>query len=69
MYIGNIERFPANKIEVFNRNGKLVYQQLQYANDWSGKVDGTPLPCATYYVVFTLGNGRGKKEAAVTIIR
>jgi len=69
LFIGNIERFPDNKIEVFNRNGKLVFQQAQYANDWNGKVDGTPLPCATYYVVFTLGNGKGKKEGAVTIIR
>jgi gliding motility-associated-like protein len=69
LFVGNIDRFPNNKIEVFNRNGKLVYQKSPYANDWNGKVDGTNLPCATYYVVFTLGDGKGKKEAAVTIIR
>jgi gliding motility-associated-like protein len=69
LYIGNIERFPGNRIEVYNRNGKLVYKQAEYANNWNGSVDGIGLPCATYYVVFYLGRGRGKKEQAVTIIR
>ena len=69
LYIGNIQQFPNNKTEVFNRNGKLVFVQSPYGNNWNGKVDGANLPCATYYVVFNKGDGKGKAQGAVTIIR
>lgn len=68
-FIGNIKRFPENKLEVYNRNGKLVFQAARYANDWDGKIEGTELPAATYYVVLNLGEGNGKAQGAVTIIR
>ena len=68
-YITNVEKYPENKLEVFNRNGKLVLQQGPYRNDWNGKIDGTELPCATYYYVFTPGSGKEKVRGAVTIIR
>ena len=69
LYIGNIQKFSENRIEVFNRNGKIIYQTSPYKNDWNGKVDGADLPCATYYVVFIKGNGKGKASGSVTIIR
>ncbi len=69
LYIGNLQQFPDNKLEVFNRNGKLVYQASRYNNNWNGKIEGTELPCATYYVVIDLGSGKGKAHGAVTIIR
>lgn len=69
LFIGNLGKFPNNKLEVFNRNGKLVYRALPYKNDWNGKIDGAELPCATYYIILDLGNGNGKKQGAVTIIR
>jgi gliding motility-associated-like protein len=69
LYIGNIQRFPNNTIQVFNRNGKLVFQESPYKNSWSGKIDGEELPSATYYVVFDKGDGAGKAHGAVTIIR
>ena len=69
LYIGNIQKFPDNRIEVFNRNGKIVFQESHYKNGWNGKVDGAELPCATYYVVFYPEGGKRKVEGAVTIIR
>lgn len=69
LYIGNIGRFPDNRLEVYNRNGKLVFQSSNYKNDWNGKIEGSDLPCATYYIVLDLGGGKGKKHGAVTIIR
>jgi gliding motility-associated-like protein len=69
LYIGNIKKFPENKLEVFNRNGKLVFQAVNYQNDWDGKVEGSELPSATYYIVLSLGSGKGKRQGAVTIIR
>ena len=69
LFIGNLAKYPTNKLEVFNRNGKLVYQASPYKNDWNGKIEGAELPCATYYMVLNLGNGNGKKQGAITIIR
>lgn len=68
-FIGNIQKYPESKIEVFNRNGKLVFQKSTYLNDWDGKVEGTELPCATYYYVLYPGSGKPKMQGAVTIIR
>ncbi len=68
-YLGNIEKYPENKLEVYNRNGKLVFQESPYLNDWFGRIDGTDLPCATYYFILTPGKGKSKVQGSVTIIR
>lgn len=68
-HIGNIQKYPQSNIEVFNRNGKLVFHASPYLNDWNGKVDNLELPCATYYYVLAPGNGKSKMQGAVTIIR
>lgn len=68
-HIGNILKYPQSKIEVFNRNGKLVLMRSPYENDWDGKVDGVELPPATYYFVLSPGSGKPKMQGAVTIIR
>lgn len=68
-YISNIEKYTENKLEVFNRNGKLVYQKTPYQNDWNGRIDGVDLPCATYYFILTPGKDKSKMQGAVTIIR
>ena len=68
-FIANVQKYPDSKLEVFNRNGKLVYQASPYLNDWNGKVDGTELPSATYYYILTPGDGKSKIHGAVTIIR
>ena len=69
MYFGNIQHFPANSVEVYNRYGKIIFQASPYKNDWDGKIEGTDIPCATYYVVFDPGDGSKKRNGAVTIIR
>jgi gliding motility-associated-like protein len=43
-----------NELMVFDRNGKLVYSQKNYRNDWNGTgMDGSPLDDGTYYYIFT----------------
>jgi len=69
-YVGNLEQFPDNKVEVYNRNGKLVYKASPYKNDWDGKVEGAELPCATYYYIFDpRKDGKEKINGSVTILR
>ena len=69
MYFGNLQHFPDNSVEVYNRYGKIIFQASPYKNDWNGKIEGSDIPCATYYVVFDPGNGEKKRNGAVTIIR
>ncbi|HEY4800298.1 MAG TPA: gliding motility-associated C-terminal domain-containing protein [Bacteroidia bacterium] len=68
-YITNILKYPESKLEVYNRNGKLVFEESPYLNDWNGRIDGTDLPCATYYYILYPGSGLSKMKGAVTIIR
>jgi gliding motility-associated-like protein len=71
-YIENIERYPNNRIIIYNRWGNQVYTATGYNNDW----DGADLPEATYYYILELGrdiNGsvldKNKYEGSVTILR
>ncbi len=67
-YIGNIYKYPNNKLEIYNRNGKLVYKTSAYINNWDGHAFGEKLPEGTYFWVLELGDGKGKKHGDVTII-
>lgn len=67
-YIGNIHKYPENKLEIYNRNSKLLFKANGYNNDWDGKAFGNELPAATYFYVMDLGNGMGVYHGTVTII-
>ncbi len=67
--IENIERYENSYIQVFNRNGNLVFEARNYQNDWDGKYNNEPLPAHTYF--FILNPGEEEKEiikSHVTII-
>jgi gliding motility-associated-like protein len=68
-YIGNIYKYPDNKLEVYNRYGKLVYKTSEYLNNWEGKVSGEEIPSGTYFYDLDLGNGKGKYHGTITIIK
>lgn len=67
-YIGNIQKYPENRLTVYNRYGGLVYAKGGYANTWDGTNFGDKLPEATYYFVLDLGNGE-TVHGSVTIVR
>ncbi len=47
--------YPNNQITIFNRWGNVVYDRLNYANDWGGENrQGEDLPNGTYFVVLKL---------------
>jgi len=68
-YIGNIEKYPNNTMEIYNRYGKLIYKKFQYNNTWNGKANGSDLPAGTYFYILDLGDNKGKLNGTVTIIR
>ena len=54
--IDNIERFPDNEVEIYNRWGELLYLKKSYDNKWDGTYNGKPLPIGTYYYVLKLND-------------
>jgi gliding motility-associated-like protein len=74
-YIGNIEKYPNNEMEIYNRYGKLVFKTKGYenkynGNTWDGKAFGNDVPSATYFYILDLGvAGKNKYHGTVTIVR
>lgn len=60
--IPNIESYPVNRFQVFNRWGNKVLDRSPYVNNWDGESQfgamfGEKLPESTYYYVLDLGDG------------
>ena len=60
--IDNIEEFPNNRVEIYNRWGQRLAEFKPYDNvnnSWKGTMNGsgTQAPSGTYFYVIDLGNG------------
>ncbi len=47
--IQNIEQYPENRLEIYNRWGEMVFQARGYQNNWDGSWKGKKLPDGTYF--------------------
>ncbi|MFY9310827.1 MAG: gliding motility-associated C-terminal domain-containing protein [Bacteroidia bacterium] len=69
-FIGNILKYPNNRLDIYNRNGKLVYKANGYTNNWDGKTYlGEQLPAATYFYIMDLRDGAGTFHGTVSIVK
>lgn len=57
-----------SKVQVFNRNGQLVFSSVGYDRPWNGTQNGKPLPVGTYYYVIEPGMGRPLRTGSITIL-
>ncbi|MCP4124844.1 MAG: T9SS type B sorting domain-containing protein, partial [Bacteroidetes bacterium] len=55
--INNIESFPGNKLQIFNRWGTLIFQKEDYDNSWAGKWESDDVPDGTYFYLLKDGKG------------
>jgi gliding motility-associated-like protein len=53
-----LEKYPNNKLLIFNRVGNQVFEAANYQGDWDGSSDGKPLTDGTYFYIIDLGNGK-----------
>ena len=59
--IRGLENYKNSSLKIYTRSGQLIYQSLDYHNDWGGRSmnssisDGVILPVGTYYYVLHLG--------------
>jgi gliding motility-associated-like protein len=67
--IDGLSSYPGFNINVFSRNGTLVYQSQDYLSSWDGTYRSSPLPVGTYYYIVDPRNGFSKMSGWVLIIR
>jgi gliding motility-associated-like protein len=68
-HIGNIQKYPESRLEVFTRTGQLVYAKTGYDNSWDGTNYGDRLPETVYYYTLDLGGDTPVIHGHVTIVR
>jgi large repetitive protein len=68
-FIGNIELYPDNRLDIYNRYGQLLFHKVGYTNEWDGKYFGAELPDGTYYFILDTNADAGKFKGSITIIR
>jgi gliding motility-associated-like protein len=65
-FIDGAKSGEENELSVFNRQGKLVYSQKNYQNNWNGTdMNGSALEDDTYYFIFTSTNHSPVKDYVV----
>ena len=53
-----IALFPNCEVWIYTRSGELIFNKKGYANDWTGLLNGQPIPEASYvYMVDQNGDG------------
>ncbi len=55
----DLSSYDVSKLEIFNRNGTLVYSKSNYTDEWYGQTnDGDELPVGTYFYTMEYENGK-----------
>ena len=64
-----LDTYPDNRVQVFTRTGKLVFESRGYTTPWNGTINGNKLPVDTYYYIIEPGSGRKPLTGYVTILK
>ena len=66
----DLSSFDVVRLEIFNRNGTLVYSKSNYVDEWVGQTnDGEELPVGTYFYTVVYEGGAKSRSAWVYINR
>jgi len=65
-----LSEYPNHKVELYTRDGTLVFCASPYLQNFNGVVKGCALPAGTYVYVISPGNGKRERiSGLLTIIR
>ena len=67
--INELNAYPDAQVQVYNRNGALVFNSIGYRKPWDGKYNGNVLPASTYYFVMVTKQGRNPISGWVSILK
>ncbi len=63
------EKYPENRLTIYNRWGNQVFHAKPYFNDWAGtNQKGQSLPESTYYYILHLDVGEGESYAGKILV-
>ena len=65
--IQNLDKCQSNQLLVFNKTGKLVYDKIQYQNNWDAKQ--LPDDVYYYYLKYTIEGKELLKRGSITVLR
>jgi gliding motility-associated-like protein len=69
LVIKNLDYYPDHSLRIFDRSGRIIYQKVNYQNDWDGSFEGSPLAEGTYYYVIDFGAGKNRLKGFVSIVK
>lgn len=68
--VPGLESYPQSAVQIFNRNGQIVFQAKPYHTDgWDGNYKGAMLPSGAYYYIIERGTGLSAMSGTIIIIR
>lgn len=68
--IPQMDFFPECTVVIFNKQGLMLYEQKDYANNpWNGTYNGQPLPSGVYYFVIRCNDNKNAKTGSITLMR
>ena len=67
--IENLGDYGFAIVEIFNRNGQIVYKSIGYNKPWDGTRNGKPLPVGIYYFVIDKKDGTNKLSGWISLMR
>ena len=67
--IKNLDRFPNNRVEIYNRLGKLVAAFDNYEGQWDGTIDGSYLLGYTFHYIIYYDHPVRTEHGVVRILR
>ncbi len=67
--ITNLNLFPNATVQIFNRNGQIIFQSKGYATPWDGRKNGSPVPIGVYYYIINTGDNKPIRSGWLTVLR
>ncbi len=66
--VENIDAYPNNTVQIFDRAGRMLFSKKGYNNTWDGMVNGQVLAEGTYYYIIDFGTGKLRKKGFITLV-
>jgi gliding motility-associated-like protein len=69
--VKGLEQFPGTTVDIFNRNGELIYHSIGYGKPFDGLYSGKKLTVGVYYYIIDIHKPicLGKIAGSLTLIR
>ena len=65
----NLNLYTNCSVDIFDRNGQVVFHSIGYQKPWDGTMNGRPAPVGVYYYIIDRKNNKPKYSGWVTLLR